>query len=228
MQIWNIYMYVAECVVKYLALLDRILCRRERCVRWKNTEYYDLYRFYHCLAIPQAHWKGSLQRDCIANVLGFLQPSIQTSAMLEAYWQPPGGMVLPHGYLCLWSLQKAWSMQQVHFIRVKLFVFIQKCFYITFFHKGFYINVFIQNIIKKKVLNRTKYMNCRTANHYQTCRGTSPSGRKWAFSVILHGAFLLKIRILIASLYATFHHEISKHFTKAVNHICFVFMNSKV
>lgn len=71
-------------------------------------------------------------------------------------------------------------------------------------------------------------MNCRTANHYQTCRGTSPSGRKWAFSVILHGAFLLKIRILIASLYATFHHEISKHFTKAVNHICFVFLNSKV
>lgn len=145
MQIWNIYIYiyVSECVVKYLALLDRMLCRRVRFAHWMNIEYYDPHRFYQCLAIPQAHWKGSLQCDSISNVLGILQPSIETSAMLEAYWQPPGGMVLPHGYLCLWSLQKAWSMQQVHLIRVKLSVFIQKCFYIRFLHKYFYINVFI-------------------------------------------------------------------------------------
>jgi len=72
------------------------------------------------------------------------------------------------------------------------------------------------------VLNRTKYMNCSTANHYQICQGTSPSGRKWAFNVILHRAFLLKIRISIASLYATFSSNFKTLHKSSQLHFCFI------
>lgn len=42
----------------------------------------------------QPHWKGSLQYDHMVNVLGFLQPSAQISAMLAALHH--GGTALHH------------------------------------------------------------------------------------------------------------------------------------
>lgn len=56
----------------------------------------------------------------------------------------------------------------------------------------------------------------------------SPSGRKWAFYVILHGALSLdNMNSNKQVLHRIFHKQISQPFTKPVNTICFVFWITK-